>query len=176
MKDKRSFFEKLTGAVKMEDTESELVPSSFPVSRTAPRRTVSPIQTTSYDAEDSFDTKSPAWMEEEAEEGQLTVDVYQNGNDIVVKCMVAGVRPEDLEITITRDMVTVKGRRETEKTVREEDYFHQELYWGSFSRTIMLPAEVDVEEAEAVEKHGLLIIKLPKIDKHRQAKLKVKGN
>ena len=119
---------------------------------------------------------STDWMEEEAEEGQLTIDVYQTGNDIVVKCMVAGVRPEDLEITITRDMVTIKGRRETEKTIREEDYYHQELYWGSFSRTVMLPAEVDVEEADAVEKHGLLIIKLPKIDKHRQAKLKVKGN
>lgn len=178
MKDKRSFFEKLTGAVKMEDNESEQAPnpSSFPISRAAPRRTVSPIQAASYEADDSFETKSPAWMEEEPEEGQLTVDVYQSGNDIIVKCMVAGVRPEDLEINITRDMVTVKGRRETEKTVREEDYFHQELYWGSFSRTIMLPAEVDVEEAEAIEKHGLLIIKLPKIDKHRQARLKVKGN
>lgn len=176
MKDKRSFFEKLTGAVKMEDTELGEAQSSFPISRTAPRRVVTPTQSAAYEAEDSFDKTNTSWLEEESEEGQLTVDVYQSGNDIVVKCMVAGVRPEDLEITITRDMVTVKGRRETEKTVREEDYFHQELYWGSFSRTIMLPAEVDVEEAEAVEKHGLLIIKLPKIDKHRQAKLKVKGN
>jgi len=181
MKDKRSFFEKLTGAVKMEDTEMEQVHNPFPVSRTNPsRRVVSPTQSASYEADDSFDktnsSVNSSWLEEEAEEGQLTVDVYQTGNDIVVKCMVAGVRPEDLEITITRDMVTVKGRRETEKTIHEEDYFHQELYWGSFSRTIMLPAEVDVEEAEAIEKHGLLIIKLPKIDKHRQAKLKVKGN
>lgn len=177
MKDKRSFFEKLTGAVKMEDTEMEQDHNTFPTARTIPsRRVVSPAQAASYEADDSFDKTNSSWLEEEAEEGQLTVDVYQTGNDIVVKCMVAGVRPEDLEITITRDMVTVKGRRETEKTVREEDYFHQELYWGSFSRTIMLPAEVDVEEAEAIEKHGLLIIKLPKIDKHRQAKLKVKGN
>ncbi len=177
MKDKRSFFEKLTGAVKMEDAEMEQSHSSFPVSRTAPRRIVTPTQSAAYEADDSFEEKTnTSWLEEEAEEGQLTVDVYQTGNDIVVKCMVAGVRPEDLEITITRDMVTVKGKRETEKTVREEDYFHQELYWGSFSRTIMLPAEVDVEEAEAIEKHGLLIIKLPKIDKHRQARLKVKGN
>lgn len=170
MKDKRSFFEKLTGAVKMEDTdmEQDTLPSSHPTTRrtlhtTAPSRP--------QIAEDSQD-----WMEDAEEEGQLTVDVYQSGNDIVIKCMVAGVRPEDLEITITRDMVTVKGRRETEKTVQEDDYFHRELYWGSFSRTIMLPAEVDVEEAEAIEKHGLLIIKLPKVDKHRQAKLKVRGN
>lgn len=178
MKDKRSFFEKLTGAVKMEDTEMDHSQSSFPIARaTPPRRAANtPSQVASYEPEDSSESENPSWMEEEAEEGQLTVDVYQTGNDIVIKCMVAGVRPEDLEINITRDMVTVKGRRETEKTVREEDYFHQELYWGSFSRTIMLPTEVDVEEAEAVEKHGLLIIKLPKIDKHRQARLKVKGN
>lgn len=182
MKDKRSFFEKLTGAVKMEDSETSEYEDTF-ATQNLPRRTISANQQSPSLGASSRTTPQPLapaathdWMEEEAEEGQLTVDVYQNGNDIVVKCMVAGVKPEDLDITITRDMVTVKGRRETEKTVREEDYFHQELYWGSFSRTIMLPAEVDVEEAEAVEKHGLLIIKLPKIDKHRQARLKVKGN
>jgi HSP20 family protein len=118
-----------------------------------------------------------AWFDEESnvEEGQLTVDLYQTPTEIVIKSMVAGVKPEDLDIAITRDVVTIKGKRETERFIKEEDYFHQELYWGSFSRTIMLPAEVEVEEAEAVEKHGLLIIKLPKIDKNRQTRLKVKG-
>lgn len=172
MKDKRSFFEKLTGAVKMEDTENEYHENPFPT-RTPARRGSTPAPQIESDSDDSM---TPDWMEEEIEEGQLTVDVYQTGNDIVIKCMVAGVRPEDLEINITRDTVTIRGKRETEKMVREEDYFHKELYWGSFSRTIMLPTEVDVEEADAVEKHGLLIIKLPKIDKHRQARLKVKGN
>jgi HSP20 family protein len=89
--------------------------------------------------------------------------------------MVAGVKPDDLDISITRDMITIKGKRETEREILDEDYFHRELYWGSFSRTIMLPAEIEVEEAEAVEKHGLLILKLPKIDKHKQTRLKVKG-
>ena len=104
----------------------------------------------------------------------MTVDVYQTADMIVIKAMIAGVRPEDLDISITRDMVTIKGRREEEKTVREEDYFARELYWGSFSRTITLPAEIDVDESEAIEKHGLLILKLPKLDKKRQSKLKVK--
>jgi HSP20 family protein len=101
--------------------------------------------------------------------------MYQTPAEIVIKSMVAGVKPEDLDISIARDVVTIKGKRETERFVREEDYFHQELYWGSFSRTIMLPAEIDVEEADAVEKHGLLIIRLPKVDKNRQTRLKVKG-
>lgn len=90
--------------------------------------------------------------------------------------MVAGVKPDDLDISITRDMVTIKGKREIEITIDESDFFHRELYWGTFSRTIVLPQEVDVEESEAIEKHGLLIIRLPKLNKHRQTRLKVKAN
>ncbi|MEQ1500282.1 MAG: Hsp20/alpha crystallin family protein [Parcubacteria group bacterium] len=156
MKDNRSFFERLTGSVVMDDTPEEEVetPSKLP-------------SKSSVAKED--------WLAEEPEEGQLTVDVYQTPTEIVIKSMVSGVKPEDLDISITRDMVTIKGKRETERFVKDEDYFHQELYWGSFSRTIMLPAEVDVEESEAIEKHGLLILRLPKMDKNRQTRLKVKG-
>ena len=153
MADNRSFFEKLTGSIRMDDeSESEEVKIT---------------NKTSVNGDSLFD--------EGGEEGQLTIDVYQTPSEIVIKSMVAGVKPEDLDISITRDMVTIKGKRETERYVKDEDYFHQELYWGSFSRTIMLPAEIEVEESEAVEKHGLLILRLPKIDKNRQAKLRVKG-
>lgn len=153
MKDNRSFFEKLTGSVRadeMDSDESEL-----------------PAKAAHEGGEGLFSGE---------EEGQLTIDVYQTPTEIVIKSMVAGVKPEDLDISITRDMVTIKGKRETERFVKDEDYFHQELYWGAFSRTIMLPAEVEVEEAEAIEKHGLLQIRLPKIDKHKQTRLKVKLN
>ncbi len=154
MKDNRSFFEKLTGSMKMEDLPE-----------------VEEFETKKHPAKGGEEP----WFDEEPEEGQLTVDVYQNSSEIVIKSMVAGVKPEDLDISITRDMVTIKGKRETERFVKEEDYYHRELYWGSFSRTIMLPSEVEVEEAEAIEKHGLLIIKLPKIDKNKQTRLRVKG-
>jgi HSP20 family protein len=158
MKDNRSFFEKLTGAgrdSKYEDDEMEMTPKTSSV------RNIS--------------QNLSQFTDNEPEEGELTVDVYQTANEVVIKTMVAGVKPEDLDVSITRDMVTIKGKRETERSVSDDDYYHRELYWGSFSRTIMLPAEVEVEEAEAVEKHGLLIITLPKIDKHKQAKLRVKG-
>ena len=153
MKEKRSFFERLTGAIRMpEEADEEEVKST--------------------------DLKVNGENGEEIEggEGELMVDVYQTPTDVVIKTMVPGVRPEDLDITITRDMVTVKGKREIERTISEENYFHKELYWGSFSRTILLPQEVEIEEAEAIEKHGLLIIRLPKIDKTRQSKLRVKNN
>ncbi|HEY4505444.1 MAG TPA: Hsp20/alpha crystallin family protein [Candidatus Paceibacterota bacterium] len=156
MKDNRSFFEKLTGTMRMDDVpETEAAPTKKGGQSATPA--------------------NGEWLEEDGEEGQLTVDLYQTPTEIVIKSMVAGVKPEDLDIAITRDMVTIKGKRETERFVKDEDYFHQELYWGSFSRTIMLPAEVQVDEAEAIEKHGLLILKLPKIDKNRQTKLRVKG-
>ena len=154
-RDNRSFFEKLTGSMKMDDE-----PEILPLEKKLPAKS-------SKDGE--------AWFDEESEDGELTIDVYQSPTEIVIKSMVAGVKPEDLDISITRDMVTIKGKRETERLVKDEDYFHQELYWGSFSRTIMLPAEIEVEEADAVEKHGLLIIRLPKIDKNRQTRLRVKS-
>ena len=110
------------------------------------------------------------------EEGQLAIDMYQTPTEIIIKTMVAGVKPEDLDISITRDMVTVRGRRSETYENSGNDFFHRELYWGSFSRTIVLPAEVEIEEAEAKEQHGLLILTLPKIDKNRQSKLKVRSN
>ncbi len=109
-------------------------------------------------------------------EGELALDVYQTPTHIIIKAMIAGVRPEDLDISITRDMVTIRGKRERHLEGTAGDFFFQELYWGSFARSITLPQEVEIEEAEASEKHGLLVIRLPKLDKGRQAKLKVKSN
>ncbi len=166
MKDKRSFFQKLTGVIKLDENHLE---DDFDASFDEEEVSAGKPKSKKRDDVDDY-------YEEDAGDGELTIDAYESGNDIIIKTMVAGVKPEDLEINITRDSVTIRGKRETEKTMSDDGYFHQELYWGTFSRTISLPAEVEVEEAEAVEKHGLLIIKLPKIDKNKQAKLKVRGN
>lgn len=114
--------------------------------------------------------------DEVVQEGELPVDMYQTGDAIVIRALVAGVAPEDLDIAITRDMVTIKGRREEFKEASDDDYYHRELFWGSFSRNLLLPEEVLIDEAEAQEKHGLLEIKLPKVDKGRSTKLKVKSH
>jgi HSP20 family protein len=154
-KEKRSFFERLTGVVRMDNDEEEN----------------SVVQKNLSVAEDDDEETEDETTEQE---GELTVDVYQNAETVVIKAMIAGVRPEDLDISITRDLVTIRGKREEERTVSEEDYIMKELYWGSFSRAIALPVEIDVDEAEAIEKHGLLILKLPKLDKRKKSKLKVK--
>ena len=70
------------------------------------------------------------WMEESDEEAELTVDVYQTPTEVIVKSMIAGVKPEDLQISITRDAVTIKGRRNEEITVNEENYFHKGALLG----------------------------------------------
>ncbi|OHA19389.1 MAG: hypothetical protein A3C08_01255 [Candidatus Taylorbacteria bacterium RIFCSPHIGHO2_02_FULL_47_18] len=154
---KRSFFERLTGAVPEEEKE--------PVRKLVPRKNGKELK-----------SEVPEELISESEDGELAVDVYQTPDDLIIKTMVAGVRPDDLDLSITRDMVTIKGKREESHEVENEDFFHKELYWGSFSRTVLLPQEIDVEASEASEKHGLLIIKLPKIDKDRQTKLKVRSN
>ncbi|MDQ3076624.1 MAG: Hsp20/alpha crystallin family protein [bacterium] len=171
-KEKRSFFERLTGTVKI-DQDDELAFEEHQ-RQTAVERRLPPLERRSAPVQ-QVETQDE-WMEESSEEGQLTVDVYQTMNDIIIKTIVAGVKPDDLDISISRDMVTIKGRRDEVKEVSEDDFFHRELYWGSFSRTVLLPEEIDVEAAEASEKHGLLTIKLPKVDKRRQTKLKVRTN
>jgi len=149
-KERRSFFERLTGAIRLPDNDDTL------------------------DVEDDTE-ETNAVVEAEQGDGELMVDVFQTHNDIIIKTMVPGVRPEDLDINITRDMITIKCKRETERTVSDGDYFHRELYWGGFSRTVVLPQEIDIDSVEATEKHGLLILKLPKLDKNRQAKVRVKN-
>jgi HSP20 family protein len=167
-KEKRSLFEWLTGGgsddYSFDDLESG---GSAYAPQAQPSRTIKPVKSSGA---------PEAAPEVDEIEGELAVDVYQTPTHIVIKAMIAGVRPDDLDISITRDMVTVRGKRERHTEGTAGDFFFQELYWGSFARTIVLPQEVEIEEAEAVEKHGLLIIRLPKLDKGRQAKLKVKSN
>lgn len=107
-------------------------------------------------------------------DGELTVDVYDDGDAVFVKTMTAGVRKEDLEITLSRERVTIRGSRYDENSPADEFYVHQELYWGTFARTIELPEEVDIDHAEATEQHGLLTLRLPKVDKYREAHVPVK--
>ena len=108
-------------------------------------------------------------------QGELAVDVYQTPDAIVVKALVAGVQPASIDISLTREMLTITGTREDEREVEDDNYFQRELYWGSFSRTILLPEEIDVDLAEASEKHGILRIRLPKINKKKETKLKVRS-
>ncbi|MES2315724.1 MAG: Hsp20/alpha crystallin family protein [Patescibacteria group bacterium] len=151
---KRSFFERLTGSIRVPDEEAE------------------PVRTFSVKGDSKKDSN---WMAEESEEAELAVDVYQTGTDIIVQTMVAGVKPEDIELTIARDLLTIRGKREENRSIDEDKYFVKELYWGKFSRSISLPHEVEPEEVDATERHGLLTIRLQKVDKEKKNTVKVKS-
>ncbi len=166
---KKSFFERLTGSMRVNDDEVfEIIQQPQVQVQTQPA-----YQKTLRVSEES-DPFSHTYQEEE-EDGELPIDVYQTDAEIIIQAFVAGVRPDELQISITRDSMSIKGKRQASQTIHDDNYHVRELYWGSFSRTVELPAEVEPEEAEAVEKHGLIIIKLPKIDKQKRASIRVKS-
>lgn len=154
---KPSFLERLTGTSHVDDYEDEL-----------PAEQVDqyPQEASTHWEDDQHD--------ETPQEGELPIDMYRTGDNIVIRALVAGVNPDHLDIAITRDMVTIRGGRDEDQEAADEDYQFRELYWGNFSRTIVLPEEVIIDQATAKEKHGMLIITLPKVDKDRSTKLKVK--
>jgi HSP20 family protein len=113
--------------------------------------------------------------EMENNEGQLTIDVYQTDSDIVIKSTIAGVKPEDLDVSINNDMLTIRGERKNEEQVMEENYYYQECYWGSFSRSVILPIDVVADKIEASMKNGILTVRMPKADSNKSKKIQVRG-
>lgn len=157
-KKRRTFFERLTGAVNMEEFNEDDLEEDEEI-----YNSVTDIE--------SHENDRPR-----ADIGQLSVDVINSPEEIIIRAIVAGVKPHELDIQISRDMVTINGQREEETEIAEKDYYHRELVWGNFSRNILLPEEIDVELSNAEEKHGVLEIHLPKIDKDRKTKLQVKSH
>lgn len=158
------FFEELSGAKTSADGEYEveLAKASSGVLSSARTRAAAKKE------------EEPMWMDDSEPEGQLTVDVYQTPNEIIVESAIAGVHPDDIDVNVTTDSVSIRGSRRREKTVRDEDYLYQECYWGKFARSIILPQEVDPENADVSFKNGILTVKLPKINKKKSRKLKVR--
>jgi HSP20 family protein len=107
------------------------------------------------------------WLETE---GQLAVDVYQTKSFFIIQAPVAGIKPEDLDISIEDGILVIKGKREKIEEVQEKDYFYQECYWGAFSRKVSLPEDVDSSKIKASLKKGILVIKLPRIVKKGKKK------
>ena len=165
-KEKRSFFERLTGAKKNESDDRKNRAVNIEMDDEETEIAMPTEDALSKSAEENF---------AESNEGQLTIDVYQTENDVVIKSTIAGVKPEDLDVSINNDMVTIKGERTSEEEVSEENYYYQECYWGGFSRSVVLPVDVVSEKAEASLKNGILTIRLPKASSNKAKKIQVRG-
>jgi len=183
VKKKSSFFEKLTGASWSEDqvlkegsnkekkVEAKIEKKGMKITsktKKNPSKAKAPIKEPVSNKKDAGD-----WMAES--EGQLTIDVYQTPNEIVIMSTIAGVSPEDIDITMANDMITIKGNRKKSEEVTEEDYYYQECYWGPFSRSVILPIDIEVDQAQASMKNGILTIRLPKIEKVKAKKIRIKA-
>lgn len=158
--DAKKFFEGLTDSIEEEtsiEPNVELVKASVTPSKSK--------------SESKKDTSISDLMDEG--EGQLTIDVYQTPEEIVVESTIAGVEPENLDVDISPESVTIRGKREKEKRIADEDYFYQECYWGRFSRSVILPQEIDPEKSVATLKNGVLTVHMPKVDRRKSKKLKV---
>jgi HSP20 family molecular chaperone IbpA len=169
---KRSFFERLSGSAPVTD-DYDAFEDDMPLPRRQAAVPGAPIQ------QNAQITQQPQTaflhQDDEPAEGQLPVDVYQTPSEIVIRTFIAGVRPDEINLSISRDMVVIEGSRAERESIADTEYFNRELFWGSFSRTILLPQEVDVDNSSASAKDGLLTLILPKLDKAKQTKLRVKA-
>lgn len=124
---------------------------------------------------EDFDTtnETTATLAKSGGEGQLTVDVFEDDGDIVIKSTIAGVAADEIDVTLAKDRVTISGTRQNAEKVKHDNYYHRELHWGAFSRSIILPEDIDPEKAKATMKNGLLTLRLPKLSKLKTKKLKI---
>ena len=111
------------------------------------------------------------------EGAETPLDMYQTDESVVVKATVPGVKPEELEITISGDTLTIKGETKKEEEVKEENYFRKERSYGAFTRSVLLPHSLETDKAEATFDNGVLTLTIPKAEeiKPRQIKIKPKG-
>ncbi len=157
-KETKIFFEKLAG-INNEDEEFK------------PQLTKSPVQDSEPLVKEEEEPLNEIFEETE---GELAIDVYQTPTNFIVESTIAGVNPENIDISITPESIIIRGKREKEEKVKAENYLYQECYWGGFSRSIILPQEIDPDKAQANIKNGILKISLPKINKTKGKKIKVK--
>ncbi len=169
---KKSFLERLTGSTKLEMEPEEdnrtIETNTYFEEEDTPQMLMRNPRNNSI--EERLESSS-----QDDSEGQLTLDVYQTEGEIVIKSTIAGVKPEDLDVSINNDMVTIRGERKNEEEVTDDNYYYQECYWGGFSRSVILPVDVIPEKSEAAMKNGILTIRLPKADINKTKKIQVRG-
>ena len=164
MNEKQSFFEKLTGAAPHDDSSPEHEPSTDN----------GDFLSKEENTNESEKITTNKWLDDtNNREGQLTVDVYQTPTHIVVQAPMAGVKPDDIDVSINNDMITIRGKRPQKSDIGGDDYYYRELFWGPFSRSVLMPSEVDSNRTEASFKNGLLTVKMAKVNKEGVEQIKI---
>ena len=112
------------------------------------------------------------WMSDTSQ-GQLVVDIYEKDEALIIESTIAGVKAQDIDITIEPDLIVIRGERKKSKRVENRRYYYQECFWGKFSRTLVLPFPIKPDQVKANFRNGMLIISLPKAEeKSKQVQIK----
>jgi HSP20 family protein len=114
---------------------------------------------------------APSWFD--TQEGQLSIDLFRAEDALILRAPMAGVSPEQIDIAVDGDLLTIRGSRASQRTVNEDDWFYRECYWGTFSRSIVLPLDVDAARTEAVMKDGVLEVRLPLLGEERRIPIRL---
>jgi HSP20 family protein len=104
----------------------------------------------------------------------LALDVAEQDDQYIVKASIPGIKPEEVEITLTNNVLTIKGETKEENENKQENYHLRERHFGSFVRSIALPNSVDADKIEAVNEHGVLTLTLPKAETVKPKRIEVK--
>jgi HSP20 family protein len=115
--------------------------------------------------------KTEAKRDWKVSEGQLAVDIYETEEDLVLQTAIAGVEADSLDISLEKDLLIVKGERKNPAKEAKKNYFVEECYFGSFSREVILPREIDPSHTKASMEEGILTIRMPKIERDKKRKI-----
>lgn len=115
------------------------------------------------------------FLSHEDYEGELQVDVYETEDSLFLRSAIPGVNVEDLDVAVSHDMVTIRGRRKEPSCPDGAEYLFRECFWGNFSRSIVLPMEINTKKMSAHLENGILSVKLPKVRKDKMLTIRVKG-
>lgn len=123
-----------------------------------------------------FSLFGPSWFPEmrlEREEISPIVDIFEEGNDVVVKAELPGMKKEDIDVNITGDVITISGEKKKEEKIEKKNYYKVERSYGSFTRTFRIPTEVQTDKAKANFKDGVLELRVPKTEEAKKKEKKI---
>ncbi|MFA6136355.1 MAG: Hsp20/alpha crystallin family protein [Candidatus Paceibacterota bacterium] len=174
MSDNKDFFEKLAG-IKEDDQEIEEEVEKELMKEAS-------VSDDEEEDEEEEEEQKPQILDDSDDdaldfddaEGHLTIDVYQDDKNIYIESAIAGIESDDIDVAITPESVTIKGKREKKEKVKKGDYLYQECFWGRFSRSVILPQEIDPDKSNASLKNGVLKVVLPKVSKTKSKRVKIK--
>lgn len=115
------------------------------------------------------------WRNVEPTHLSFPTDLFETDDHVVVKAILPGIKPEDIDISVSEGVLTIKGETRFEEKSEKENYYRQEIHYGAFSRSIPLPTRVNDERAEAEFADGMLTVRLPKAEEVRPKSIKIRA-